>query len=312
MRRHDYLVNLLQTVIETVFFYHPAVWWVSRQVRQSREECCDDIAVAACGDREDSRRSAARPGADAPRRRPGPHRRARRYRRSLLAHARRLLIDTEHEGVAALTASAIAIAVAGIAMAGISTAATAPVDRRTLAPASGSLDILGVIEVIGVKGIAGEIRRSARSRRIRHRGAGAQPARPPQPVITAPDPSAPFAARRAGPSVGRRRRSSSYWLGYSIRPVKGLHPIIYFDQESMVTTSDGVRISGHMFSLSRGWPQLSPDSRSRLRMRIHVGSRSFCSSKRGGGSPRLSRVHASTHATSVRGARPPDLLDWRR
>ena len=49
IRRHDYIVNLLQTVIETVFFYHPCVWWVSKQIRQEREHCCDDIAVAIAG-----------------------------------------------------------------------------------------------------------------------------------------------------------------------------------------------------------------------------------------------------------------------
>lgn len=51
VRRHDYLVNLLQAAVETLLFYHPAVWWVSRQVRQERECCCDDLAVAVCGDR---------------------------------------------------------------------------------------------------------------------------------------------------------------------------------------------------------------------------------------------------------------------
>lgn len=51
VRRHDYLINLLQTVVETLLFYHPAVWWVSRVVRQEREHCCDDLAVAVCGDR---------------------------------------------------------------------------------------------------------------------------------------------------------------------------------------------------------------------------------------------------------------------
>src|SRR5216117_3110697 len=50
VRRHDYLVNLLQSVIETLLFYHPAVWWVSTRVREEREHCCDDLAVAACGD----------------------------------------------------------------------------------------------------------------------------------------------------------------------------------------------------------------------------------------------------------------------
>ncbi|KKK52033.1 hypothetical protein LCGC14_3109000, partial [marine sediment metagenome] len=51
LRRWDYLVNLLQMVIETLLFYHPAVWWVSRRIRIEREHCCDDLAVAACGDR---------------------------------------------------------------------------------------------------------------------------------------------------------------------------------------------------------------------------------------------------------------------
>ncbi len=50
IRRHDYLVNLLQTAAETLLFYHPAVWWVSRRIRIERENCCDDLAVAATGD----------------------------------------------------------------------------------------------------------------------------------------------------------------------------------------------------------------------------------------------------------------------
>ena len=50
VRRHDYLVNLLQSVVETLLFYHPAVWWISRRVRVEREHCCDDLAVAVSGD----------------------------------------------------------------------------------------------------------------------------------------------------------------------------------------------------------------------------------------------------------------------
>src|SRR5207302_4302270 len=50
IRRYDYLVNLLQSAIETLLFYHPVVWWVSRRVRDEREHCCDDLAVAVCGD----------------------------------------------------------------------------------------------------------------------------------------------------------------------------------------------------------------------------------------------------------------------
>lgn len=50
IRRHDYLVNLLQAVVETVLFYHPAVWWVSAVVRREREHCCDDLVVDRLAD----------------------------------------------------------------------------------------------------------------------------------------------------------------------------------------------------------------------------------------------------------------------
>ena len=50
VRRHDYLVNVAQMMIETLLFYHPAVWWVSRRIRIERELCCDDIVVATCAD----------------------------------------------------------------------------------------------------------------------------------------------------------------------------------------------------------------------------------------------------------------------
>jgi GWxTD domain-containing protein len=43
--RNDFLVNLLQSVAEAVLFYHPAVWWISGQIRAERELCCDDLAV---------------------------------------------------------------------------------------------------------------------------------------------------------------------------------------------------------------------------------------------------------------------------
>lgn len=51
VRRHDYFVNALQAIVETLLFYHPAVWWCSRQIRIEREHCCDDLVVEACGDR---------------------------------------------------------------------------------------------------------------------------------------------------------------------------------------------------------------------------------------------------------------------
>jgi beta-lactamase regulating signal transducer with metallopeptidase domain len=50
IRRQDYLVNALQHVTETLLFYHPAVWWISRQMRIEREHCCDAVVVRLCGD----------------------------------------------------------------------------------------------------------------------------------------------------------------------------------------------------------------------------------------------------------------------
>jgi len=49
VRRHDFFVNLMQAVVETLLFYHPAVWWISGRIRVEREHCCDDVAVAVCG-----------------------------------------------------------------------------------------------------------------------------------------------------------------------------------------------------------------------------------------------------------------------
>jgi GWxTD domain-containing protein len=47
--RCDYLVNVIQRLVEGLLFYHPAVWWISRVIRTERENCCDDVVVAASG-----------------------------------------------------------------------------------------------------------------------------------------------------------------------------------------------------------------------------------------------------------------------
>jgi TonB family protein len=49
IRRYDYLVNMVQMLVETLLFYHPAVWWTSKRIRLERELCCDDLAVRFCG-----------------------------------------------------------------------------------------------------------------------------------------------------------------------------------------------------------------------------------------------------------------------
>ena len=50
IRRGDFLVNLLQSLVEVTLFYHPAVWWLSARIRHERELCCDDVAASLCGD----------------------------------------------------------------------------------------------------------------------------------------------------------------------------------------------------------------------------------------------------------------------
>lgn len=50
VRRHDYLVNLVQSAIEMLLFYHPAVWWLSHRIRVERELVADDLAASALGE----------------------------------------------------------------------------------------------------------------------------------------------------------------------------------------------------------------------------------------------------------------------
>lgn len=51
IRRHDYLVNLLQALLRSLLFYHPAVWWLDRKATQLREFCCDEMAANAVADK---------------------------------------------------------------------------------------------------------------------------------------------------------------------------------------------------------------------------------------------------------------------
>ncbi|MBS0204215.1 MAG: M48 family metalloprotease [Planctomycetes bacterium] len=53
VQRHDFVINLLQAVVETLFFYHPGVWWLSHRIRVEREHCCDDLVVSLLNNRVD-------------------------------------------------------------------------------------------------------------------------------------------------------------------------------------------------------------------------------------------------------------------
>ncbi len=59
IRRHDYLMNVLQRVIDALLFYHPAVWWISHVIRAERENCCDDVAVSISGNAHEYARALA-------------------------------------------------------------------------------------------------------------------------------------------------------------------------------------------------------------------------------------------------------------
>jgi beta-lactamase regulating signal transducer with metallopeptidase domain/predicted nucleic acid-binding Zn-ribbon protein len=47
--RHDYVFNIIQSIIESLFYFNPAVWWLSSNIRAERENCCDDMAIQLCG-----------------------------------------------------------------------------------------------------------------------------------------------------------------------------------------------------------------------------------------------------------------------
>src|SRR5579864_3501783 len=49
IQRLDPFVNVFQVCVETLLFYHPAIWWLNKKIRVEREHCCDDMAVALCG-----------------------------------------------------------------------------------------------------------------------------------------------------------------------------------------------------------------------------------------------------------------------
>ena len=59
VRRGDYLANLIQLLVESILFFNPAVWWISRQIRLEREACCDAIAVELAGGRTEYARTLA-------------------------------------------------------------------------------------------------------------------------------------------------------------------------------------------------------------------------------------------------------------
>lgn len=185
VRRHDYLINLLQAVVETLLFYHPAVWWVSRQVRIERESCCDDLALEVCGDRLGYARALA---ALEELRAPAPRLALAANGGELLARIRRLA------GVPAPSAARPSAWLAGaFAVAFLLSAAAVQSARQPAAPA--------------------------------HPAAPAAPAAPsaaaPLPPLSPTPPAAPLASSSAksGTWAGRREKDGRVWLRMEMREV---------------------------------------------------------------------------------------------
>jgi beta-lactamase regulating signal transducer with metallopeptidase domain/HEAT repeat protein len=231
VRRHDYLVNLAQSLIETLLFYHPAMWWVSHQVRVAREHCCDDLAVRACG----NRRRYIHALLDLEElRNPTPMLALGAADGSLLGRARRLLGQPESgPGAPRLAASAIVLSVVcAVAVLSILSVDRADASVAAVPAAVAPVSAVGPPETsIGQTG-------------------------PATPVVTSPDPAATLDSRwawaeRTARNDGRRR----YWIGYSISPVPGLSPFVYFDSVRQIYVSAGpsgdrrqLTFSGHIRS----------------------------------------------------------------
>lgn len=271
VRRHDYLVNLAQTVIETLLFYHPAVWWVSHQVRVAREHCCDDLAVSVCGSRRGYIHALL--GLEELR---APHAMLALGATdgSLLNRARRLLGQSAPPSDAPrLAASAIAlVVVAALAV-----------------PAFVSVERVDAALVAGLNGPA------AAGEGVRPSGAaqGAQPTA----LVVSPDPGATLSSRWAwAEGAARKDRRPRYWIGYSIAPVPGLPPFVYFDRASRVL-GNGITFGGHTLSHEisglrfPGRPLAVPGGDSALKVLFNLDA--------GGNTPSLTEVHVSTLSLPV-------------
>jgi beta-lactamase regulating signal transducer with metallopeptidase domain/HEAT repeat protein len=268
IRRHDYLVNLIQAAIETVLFYHPAVWWVSRRLRAEREHCCDDLAVIASGD-------------------------ARAYAAAL--------VDMERLRGAAL---AFALGAGGGGGGSLITQvrrllAPSP-SRAETAPrwAAGAVAVVAALAIGGASGVPYAVAEKTHEGKSEIR---VQPlvltlTQPPDTVLTAPDPAAPLAdrwawAQRQARTVG----ATGYWIGYTVKPPAGLDRMVYIDRQSMVF-GEGISMSGRLFGDFRGL-RFQGQPISALIASADTGSIKLLLEFRGTG--RLARVHASSFVLPV-------------
>jgi HEAT repeat protein/beta-lactamase regulating signal transducer with metallopeptidase domain len=217
VRRYDYVVNVVQCVIETLLFYHPAVWWVSRRVRDEREHCCDDLVVQLCGDRH----LYAAALVDMERLRPRTPRLALAATGgggSLLNRVTRLIRPT---------------------------AARSELVPRWAAGVAGVLAVTVTLLATGSDRLSGEPTEVAPAPSDTARTA-------PDTVLRHADPSQPLAlrwdwARTQARQLGRR----TYWIGYQVSRPEWLEHSVYIDRGTEVIGQD-IRISGRLFGDFQG------------------------------------------------------------
>jgi HEAT repeat protein/beta-lactamase regulating signal transducer with metallopeptidase domain len=217
IRRHDYVVNLVQSAIETVLFYHPAVWWVSRRVRAEREHCCDDVAVALGGD-------------------------ARGYAGAL--------VDMERlRGEAAAFALSAA---GGSLVTRVQRLLQPDVSHRDTAPrwAAGAIAVVAALAVGGASGVPAAVAQRARGdepHASKPDAAQARQGQGPDTVLRHPDPGAPLADRWTWAlRTAQSRGAGTYWVGYTVQPPPSVRKLVHIDRDAIVV-GENITLRGRLF-----------------------------------------------------------------
>ncbi len=214
VRRYDYVVNVAQCVIETLLFYHPAVWWVSRRVRDEREHCCDDLVVQVCGD---------------------PHLYA-----SALVEMERIRTETPRLALAATGGSLLHRVQRLI----VPTAARTEYFPRWAAGIAGVMAVTLALLATGSDRVSGAPAAAGASDTTRMA---------PDTVLRHPDPSQPLAqrwewARAQAQRLGRR----AYWIGYTVQRPAWLEHSVYVDH-GMQVTGQNITLSGRLVGDFQGF-----------------------------------------------------------
>lgn len=218
VRRYDYVANLVQCAIETLLFYHPAVWWVSRRVRDERENCCDDLVVELCGDRR------------------------------LYAAA---LVEMERLRPPPPAAPRLALAASGGSLLSRVRRLVAPDTAGREAFPRWSAGLAGVVAVTVALLAAGSDRLAGEP--AEPQTAAADTTRvAPDTVVRHPDAAQPLTQRWDwARNQARQLGKQVYWIGYQISRPEWLEHSVYIDRGSEVV-GQNIRISGHLFGDFQG------------------------------------------------------------